>query len=45
MAVKKRRFWEGQFIDGKIVKEVFRDSKGYYIHFTDGTYKEYPNNK
>jgi len=45
MAVKKRRFYEGQNINGKIVKEIFKDSKGYYLHFTDGTYQEFPNIK
>ena len=35
----KRRFYEGQFIDGKVVKEVFRNmsSSHYYVTFTDGS--------
>lgn len=39
----KRIFIEGQVIDGKIVKEVFRNMSGseYYITFTDGTSKIY----
>lgn len=36
-----RRFWEGMNLDGKIVKEVFRNmaKTEYFITFTDGTYK------
>jgi hypothetical protein len=39
----KRKFYEGQVIDGKIVKEVFRNMSGshYYITFTDGSNKIY----
>ena len=35
----KRKFFEGQIIDGKVVKEVFRNMSGseYYITFVDGT--------
>jgi hypothetical protein len=35
----KRRFIEGQSVDGKIVKEVFRNMSGshYYVTFTDGS--------
>ncbi len=35
----KRKFYEGQIIDGKKVKEVFRNMSGnhYYITFTDGS--------
>jgi hypothetical protein len=42
----KRRFYEGQNIDGKIVKEVFRNFSGneYMITFTDGTWKVYKQN-
>jgi len=35
---KKRKYYEGQIIDGKKVIEVFRDSSSYYLHFDDGTY-------
>lgn len=39
----KRRFYEGQKIEDKIVKEVFRNMSGnhYYVTFTDGTSKIY----
>lgn len=39
----KRRFYEGQTIDGKIVKEVFRNMSGshYYVTFVDGTSQIY----
>lgn len=37
----KRKFIEGQNIDGKIIKEVFRNMSAteYLITFTDGTHK------
>lgn len=39
----QRRFWEGMNLDGKIVKDVFRNmaKTEYFIRFTDGTYKVY----
>lgn len=33
----KRKYYEGQVIDGKIVKEVHRGTD-YIIFFTDGSY-------
>lgn len=35
----KRKFFEGQKLSDKIVKEVFRNMSGshYYLIFTDGT--------
>jgi hypothetical protein len=43
MAKVKRLFYEGQKIEDKIVKEVFRNMAGseYYITFTDGSWKVY----
>jgi hypothetical protein len=43
MAKSKRRFYEGQQVDGRIVKEIFRNMAGteYFIRFTDGSYKVY----
>lgn len=35
------RFYIGQNIEGKIVKEIFRDGQGKMITFTDGTWKIY----
>lgn len=39
----KRRFYEGQIIDGRVVKEVYRNCActEYMITFTDGTYQTY----
>jgi hypothetical protein len=36
-----RRFWEGMKVDGKIVKEVFRNmaKTEYFITFTDRSYQ------
>lgn len=44
MAKKSRRqFYEGQTIDDKVVKEVFRNMSAseYMIKFTDGSWKVY----
>lgn len=37
----KRRFYEGQKIEGKVVKEVFRNCActEYFIRFTDGSFQ------
>lgn len=42
----KRRFYEGQNIDGKIVENVFRNmsSTEYMIIFTDGSWSVYKQN-
>jgi hypothetical protein len=37
----RRRFCEGMIVEGKKIKEVFRDGTGYMITFTDGTWKIY----
>ncbi len=39
----KRRFYEGQKIDDRIVKEVFRNCActEYLVTFTDGTHQVY----
>lgn len=39
----KRQFFEGQVIDDKVVKDVFRNMSGkeYMIIFTDGSWKVY----
>lgn len=43
MAKSRRRFYEGQKIEEKVVKEVFRNMSGseYMIIFTDGSWKVY----
>lgn len=43
MAKAKRRFYEGQEINGRVIKEVFRNcaKTEYLITFTDGSYKIY----
>jgi hypothetical protein len=37
----RRRFCEGMIVEGKEVKEVFKDGTGYMLTFTDGTWKIY----
>ena len=37
----KRKFYEGQELNGKIVAIIWRDSSNYYIKFTDGSFEEF----
>ena len=42
----RRQFYEGQIIDDKVVKEIFRNMSAseYMIKFTDGSWKVYKRN-
>jgi len=35
----KRKFYEGQIINNKVVKTVWSDSGNYMIKFTDGSFE------
>lgn len=35
----KRKFYEGQIINNKVVKTVWHDSLNYMILYTDGTFE------
>ena len=37
----KRKYYEGQQINGKIVATIWHDSSNYYIKFTDESFEEF----
>lgn len=37
----KRKFYEGQNLNGKIVATIWHDSSNYLIKFTDGSFEEF----
>ena len=37
----KRKYYEGQQLNGKIVAAVYHDSSNYYIKYTDGSFEEF----
>ena len=37
----KRKYYEGQELNGKIVHTIWRDSSNYLIKFTDGSFEEF----
>ena len=38
-AIMKRKFYEGQIVNNKVVKTVWSDSSNYMIKFTDGSFE------
>ena len=37
----KRKYYEGQVLNGKIVAAFWHDSSNYYIKYTDGSFEEF----
>lgn len=37
----KRKYYEGQQLNGKIIATIWHDSSNYYIKFTDGSFEEF----
>ncbi len=37
----KRKYYEGQQLNGKIVATIWRYSNNYYIKYTDGSFEEF----
>jgi hypothetical protein len=37
----KRKYYEGQQLNGKIVHTIWHDASNYYIKFTDGSFQEF----
>ena len=37
----KRKYYEGQNLNGKIVHTIWHDSSNYLIKYTDGSFEEF----